>query len=490
MRCPNCNALVSEGELFCGECGARVTPPAPPTVVTPPAPPPAPALAGTGGASKALLGGGALVAIVVVGVVLVCLCLAVVVVASGVLNPPAPTPTLVPATNTPTPRIPTATPVKPTPTFRPASTPKPPGVETPTVVSGQGFTEDFSTDTGNWDLSTGDRGKSYIQDGELHTEVTQTQSIVWTAYKPGRFQDFTLEVDGRKVSGSDNNDYGVLFRYVDRQNFYRFMVSGTGKYSLDQQLKGQWNTIKAWTTHTAVKKGDATNHLKVIAQGSTIKLYVNDELVDTITDDSIPQAGQVAVNGGSYDEADVHVAFDNVRVTPGVAAFQDDFADNRNEWPEQTGIAFFENGEYHIYDKDAAHAYWNTKAGKFGDATIEAQVRKVEGAEDMAYGVAFRAQDLSNFYNFVVTGDGRYAFGKRKAGQWEFIILPKNSDAVKKGDSTNVLRVVCKGSSFEFYINGQKVDSAQDDFLSEGYVGFHVDQGVHLAVDSVTVWKE
>ncbi len=492
MRCPNCNAFVGEDEMFCGECGARIgRPPA-----ASPAAEPVPAKK-AGGPRAALLGGGAAVVGIIVLVVVACLCLVVGVIALGVCTP-APEPTFTPtrtathvaqATQTPTPRPPTVTPRPPTPTFRPSPTATVTPRPAAPAVTGSVFKEGFDADASGWNVGTGTRGKRYIQDGELHIELTQDNSIVWCSHSKNDWADMVLEVDARQVAGSDNNDYGVAFRYQDTNNFYRFVITSEGRYRMSKYVNGQWTALIDWRSSPAIKKGAATNHIKVICKGPTFELYVNGEKLGTVEDDDLDK-GAIAMIAGSYDQPDVHIAFDNVLAIPGSPAFYDDFVDNRNNWPERTDIAFLKDGEYHIYDQNAAHAFWSTTAGRFGDAVIEARIRKVEGADDMAYGVVFRAQDLSNFYNFVLIGDGRYAVGKRKAGQWEFVIFPKASEAVNKGNSVNILRVVCTGASFEFYVNGQKVDSAQDDFLSEGYVGFHADEDVHLAADNVVVWTE
>lgn len=490
MRCPNCNAVVGEDELFCGECGTRIVRPA----VTPPTVEPVTEKK-AGGPIAALLGGGMAVVVIIGAVVLVCLCLVLGAMALGVCTPALePTPTGVPtpvalATETPTPRPPTVTPRPPTPTFRPSPTAT--ATPRPTTLVGTGgvFRESFDADASGWNVGTGTRGKRYIQDGELHIEVSEANSIVWCSHDREDWTDMVLEVDARQVAGPNDNDYGVLFRYQDTNNFYRFVITGEGRYRVSKYIDAKWTAIIDWRSAPAIKRGAATNHIQVVCRGNTFELYVNGEKLGQFEDGDLDQ-GAVAVVAGSYDQAGVHIAFDNVVAIPGSPAFYDDFANNRNNWPEHADIAFLKDGEYHIYDQNAAHAFWSTQAGRFGDCTVEAQIRKVEGSDTMAYGVVFRAQDLSNFYNFVITGDGRYALGKRKAGQWEFVILPKNSDAVNKDNSTNVLRVVCRGSSFELYVNGQKVDSAQDDFLSEGYVGLYADEDVHLAADGVVVWQE
>ena len=54
MKCPHCGAEVPQGDLYCGECGQRVTPagPTPPPVHEPPIPPGPPAEVPTEGERK------------------------------------------------------------------------------------------------------------------------------------------------------------------------------------------------------------------------------------------------------------------------------------------------------------------------------------------------------------------------------------------------------------------------------------------------------
>ncbi len=107
MKCPRCGAEVQPGEVFCGECGARMPPAAPPQKGPPIVP-------------------------IVIGVlvVLVACCLGSIVliligaISLPLLTPPTPTPTPT-ATPTPSP-TPTATPTPtPTPTATPTPTPAP-----------------------------------------------------------------------------------------------------------------------------------------------------------------------------------------------------------------------------------------------------------------------------------------------------------------------------------------------------------------------------
>jgi len=319
-RCPNCGAVLAERDVFCGDCGARVPVAAPTTIAQPPMPPaPPPAAEPASGKGKFVLAGGAAVAVAVAGVaaVVVCLCL-VVIVASGVLNPPAPTPTLVArATRTLPPRQPTATPIRPTSTLPslPTATRRPsPGPTRPATAVSTAYTDDFGKDSGNWNLAASSSGKRWIADGELHIEVTVANYVVWAGLQNREYVDVAAEVNARVASGTGGN-YGLLFRIKDDDNFYRFVISTGGSYRIVKLVGKQWKTIQDWARSSAIRTDGATNRLKVVARGPSITVYANGQKLATVTDADHPVGG-VALVVAAGSETGFHVAFDDFQVRP------------------------------------------------------------------------------------------------------------------------------------------------------------------------------
>jgi len=127
-------------------------------------------------------------------------------------------------------------------------------------------------------------------------------------------EDFEVEVETTQVSGPDNNDHGLLLRYLDANNFYRFTISGTGYYAFDKYKDGQWVTLVDWTESSAIVAGRATNRLRVVCQGANFTFYVNDTRVGEAQDADF-SSGDVGIEVGTYkDPGSVHVSFDNFRV--------------------------------------------------------------------------------------------------------------------------------------------------------------------------------
>jgi len=126
--------------------------------------------------------------------------------------------------------------------------------------------------------------------------------------------DVDVEVETTQVSGPDNNDHGLLLRYVDGNNFYRFTISGTGYYSFDKFKDGNWDTLVDWTESSAILTGRATNRLRVVCQGATFTFYVNDVRVGQAQDSDFP-SGDVGIEAGTYkDVGALHISFDNFQV--------------------------------------------------------------------------------------------------------------------------------------------------------------------------------
>src|SRR6185295_6876674 len=102
------------------------------------------------------------------------------------------------------------------------------------------------------------------------------------------FSDVSIEVDGAKFSGPDNNDFGIICRFVDDDNFYFLIIASDGYQVIGKYLAGQLQYVSATEMQStdAVKQGNATNHLRGDCVGSTLTLYVNGQQVASVTDTS------------------------------------------------------------------------------------------------------------------------------------------------------------------------------------------------------------
>ncbi len=148
-----------------------------------------------------------------------------------------------------------------------------------------------------------------------HFTIDDLDTIAWSTPRDKRFGDFVLDVDATQVDGPNDNTYGVIFRYQDDRNFYRLDISGDGYFAVFKRKDGVWTKVQDYVETPAVKQGNATNHLQVIAKGDQFTFNVNGQTVKTFSDKDFP-TGNVGVTAGTlFDNAGVHIAFDNLKVS-------------------------------------------------------------------------------------------------------------------------------------------------------------------------------
>lgn len=171
--------------------------------------------------------------------------------------------------------------------------------------------DDFSKESSGWDIASDEYGSTGYVDGTFHVQVLETNTDIWANYGKN-YTDAIYEVDATKAGGPDVNDFGILCRYVDNNNYYQFIVASDGYYGIAKVKDGEFSLIgrEEMEMHDAIKLGDATNHILVSCVGPTLTLTVNGTVIDTQTDAEFT-SGDVGLFAGTFDEIGVEIAFDN-----------------------------------------------------------------------------------------------------------------------------------------------------------------------------------
>jgi len=177
------------------------------------------------------------------------------------------------------------------------------------------FKDDFSDPSSGWDRVSVQDGVTDYTDGAYRIFVNTGDTDVWA--NPGlKFDDVYVEVDATKVGGDDNNDYGVICRYQDSDNFYFFVVSSDGYYGMGKVVNGEQKLIgmESMPPSDIIKTGNVSNHLRAGCVGNKLSLAVNDQPLVEYEDKDFT-AGDVGLVAGTFDQAGVDVHFDNFVVT-------------------------------------------------------------------------------------------------------------------------------------------------------------------------------
>ncbi len=191
------------------------------------------------------------------------------------------------------------------------------GSDTQLVASNQAgdllYTDDFVTRKESMWYTTSDENLTqFYKDGKYNILLKKKGWSSWS-FAGLEQQDFVLEVDASQEGGPDDNDYGVVARYTDLGNYSLFLISGDGYFGYLRKENGNWVAPFSWTRSEAIRTGNASNRIKVVASGENIEFYANGSLLGQFEDKN-PLAGDVGLWAESFDEGNVHISFDNLTV--------------------------------------------------------------------------------------------------------------------------------------------------------------------------------
>jgi hypothetical protein len=150
--------------------------------------------------------------------------------------------------------------------------------------------------------------------GRFHINVPKTNYIAIVDQTGGAvFSDFTIEFDAAQEEGPNDGDYGIVFRHVDENNYYRFRLSSDGYYGFDKLQNGNRVDLIPLTKSKDILSERATNHIKVDCYGSRFTFNVNGISLGSFNDSSFSYGG-IGLEVGTHSIGGVHASFDNLKV--------------------------------------------------------------------------------------------------------------------------------------------------------------------------------
>lgn len=186
-----------------------------------------------------------------------------------------------------------------------------------TLVGDALFQDDFTPGSvGPWLLEGDELGRTAVVNDELIIAINAPNIMQYAMLSEPTFSDFLLEVDARQIAGHAESSFGFLARMQDTEQFYRFSITSNGLYMVERRgANGAWNQfLLDWLSTPAINQGlNATNRLKLVADGANLTFYVNDVLLYQV-DDAIYSSGHIALDAGTFGQPGLQVAFDNLIV--------------------------------------------------------------------------------------------------------------------------------------------------------------------------------
>jgi hypothetical protein len=179
------------------------------------------------------------------------------------------------------------------------------------------YQDDFSDFNSGWPSDDFTEGSTGYYNGQYHIVVNETNYAVWAASSTGVYGDVIVEADGVKLGGPDENEFGLLCRFVDNGNFYAATIASDGYYFIWRRINnGDWEMVGMETGEfsEAIHTGTQSNRIRLECVGSSLTLYANGTLLRQVQDSSLT-SGDVGLYAGTFEEAGTDVLFDNFVIT-------------------------------------------------------------------------------------------------------------------------------------------------------------------------------
>lgn len=179
------------------------------------------------------------------------------------------------------------------------------------------FQDDFSNPGSGWDdVRVGeDFNTLYFEDVYLFV-ITSADFYAWANPNREFPSDVHVEVDARKTSGSQYDEYGLLCRYAKNSdgthNYYYFAIAIDGLgviYKIDHDEKSLIITDPPKNRSDVIHPGDQSNRIRGDCIGDTLTLYVNGQSLITAVDSSFT-GGDVGLRVDS-ETGETEIRFDN-----------------------------------------------------------------------------------------------------------------------------------------------------------------------------------
>ena len=173
------------------------------------------------------------------------------------------------------------------------------------------FQDDFSNPSSGWDRYQDDQMITDYNNGSYRLRVDQSNKDIWS--NPGQdFTDVQIDVDATRIGGPDKNDFGVICRYQDENNFYSLLITSDQYFAILKEKDGREVKLGSaeWKQSSAIQPGNAANHIQAKCLGDRLSLVVNGTLLLAVQDSDFLR-GDVGLVAGTYETPGTDILFDH-----------------------------------------------------------------------------------------------------------------------------------------------------------------------------------
>lgn len=348
----------------------------------------------------------------------------------------------------------------------------------------------FDDNSGEWYVGDSATDRCEIKDGAYHIVGKQGGLRVSYGLRIVRDGDYSLEAKLRGDSSTVSNYIGLIWDMKDDKNYYQFVVSGRGNFSVQRYTDDKNTNIVEWTASSAIVKGDY-NVLKAGRRGSSLVFSINGVEVksipyesysgdsigfhfsgaQTMSIDYVSLVEEKVYEGEPFPLKDILQAWYKTEFPSGSAPWLESQGKLSGSWDRLSAAgpgytlehATRESNDYLVEDLATDLTY---------DFAIVAKVKLLWGDLDLDYGIALDA-DGQDFLKFGVSGNGSFTIARYTAGKYVQIVPWTKSANVNLFESFNTLEVMRRDSRLIFGINEHKVFEMPYDHWISPKAGFY-----------------
>ena len=320
-------------------------------------------------------------------------------------------------------------------------------------------------------------------------------------------RDFKILADFKKISGIQNNGYGIVFGRKDSDNQNLFYINGNGSYTVSRIVDGKTNYLRDWVKSSAIRKGNGSyNVLKIVKNGSKLEYYINNTKVYTNYSPKFfgDRLGFIVYNKQKISIAYLSVGYldKNTKTTTkktttnkdDTIIWQDDFTSNKNDWATTSSSKVdleVRNNKYYFNHKKKTGGQSSTKTidiDESKDFVIESRILKISGIKNNGYGFTFGRKDSDNQFIFSITANGSYSIDQYKDGKYTAIKDWTKSSHIKTGNySYNTLKIKKERGFIKFYVNDRYLTLYTHKPFMGKRLGFVVYNDQKIAIENLTI---
>jgi hypothetical protein len=145
------------------------------------------------------------------------------------------------------------------------------------------FEEHFNNNNRGWLQFSNNDAQFAVTDGGFVME--SKGGGWWVASKPiaiSEGEDFKIECKVTRVEGVDNFGYGLIWGIKDSKNYYYFVISGDGKFTVTRVREGVVTRLIPWATPNSINRFNSTNKLTIETKGSQMRFFINDSFAGKV----------------------------------------------------------------------------------------------------------------------------------------------------------------------------------------------------------------